>query len=142
MVRKETAMPDFNKSEWHPGDGAEPSVEKPLHDSEVAEAPGVEPRPREVFKSFDDPAFSAAPAQPPVDATAPSSEKPPKDTHYSGHPDFSQDAAGNKPPRGGIGLTRPVDETSEETRQSGSRGPSVAHPGEEGSKVEVEHRPL
>jgi hypothetical protein len=31
---------------------------------------------------------------------------------------FSQDAAGNSPPRHGVGLTQPLDETSEETRQS------------------------
>jgi hypothetical protein len=35
-----------------------------------------------------------------------------------GHEEFSQDAAGNSPPRHGVGLTQPLDETSEETRQS------------------------
>lgn len=32
--------------------------------------------------------------------------------------DFSQDAAGNKPPRNGVGLTRPVNETDADTHQS------------------------
>ncbi|MBN9035505.1 MAG: hypothetical protein J0H53_05505 [Rhizobiales bacterium] len=35
--------------------------------------------------------------------------------------DFSQDAAANKPPRSGMGNSRPLDETSEKTRQSDGR---------------------
>lgn len=37
--------------------------------------------------------------------------------------DFSLDAAGNKPPAGGMGLTRPADQTSGETHQSEGRNP-------------------
>ncbi|MEI9422789.1 hypothetical protein O7A70_16605 [Mesorhizobium sp. Cs1299R1N1] len=42
--------------------------------------------------------------------------------------DFSPDAAGNKPPAGGMGLTRPADQTKEETHQSGGQ-PGKATPG-------------
>ncbi|WP_245525073.1 hypothetical protein [Mesorhizobium sp. M8A.F.Ca.ET.165.01.1.1] len=38
--------------------------------------------------------------------------------------DFSLDAAGNKPPAGGMGLTRPADQTNEETHQSEGQNPS------------------
>ncbi|MEI9409756.1 hypothetical protein [Mesorhizobium salmacidum] len=41
--------------------------------------------------------------------------------------DFSPDAASNKPPAGGMGLTRPADQTKEETHQSGGR-PGKATP--------------
>lgn len=37
--------------------------------------------------------------------------------------DFSSDAAGNKPPAGGMGLTRPADQTNEETHQSEGQNP-------------------
>ncbi|TPM40679.1 hypothetical protein [Mesorhizobium sp. B2-3-4] len=44
--------------------------------------------------------------------------------------DFSLDAAGNKPPAGGMGLTRPADQTNEETHQSeGQNTPGKATPG-------------
>lgn len=36
---------------------------------------------------------------------------------------FSQDAAGNKPPVGGTGLTRSSEETNDETHQSEGRNP-------------------
>ena len=52
----------------------------------------------ETFPPFSDPAFSSEPAKPPVKPNAPKHEPPPKDTQYEGHPDFSQDAAKNKPP--------------------------------------------
>jgi hypothetical protein len=99
-------------------------------------------RPAESFPPFDDPAFSAKPAQSPVQATAPSYDAPRDDTEYAGHPDFSQDAASNKPPKDGMGLTRPLGENSEETRQSDAQGPSVADPPEEITKDDVDHRPL
>lgn len=41
----------------------------------------------------------------------------PADTQYQGHPDFAQDAAGNKPPRG-IGNSEAVDETEAQARHS------------------------
>lgn len=41
----------------------------------------------------------------------------PRDTEFAGHPDFSQDAAANKPPRG-TGNSEPVDDADEETRHS------------------------
>lgn len=37
--------------------------------------------------------------------------------------DFSPDAAGNTPPEGGMGLTRPPGQTNEETHQSEGRNP-------------------
>jgi hypothetical protein len=135
-------MPDFKQIDEHLAQGADANAKERVQIGEVAEAPDQEPRPSEVFKPFDDPAFSAAPAQPPVKATAPVPEKPAKDTGYAGHPDFSQDAAGNHPPKGGMGLTRPLGETSAQTRQSDSRGPSVAAPAELGSKKDADHRPL
>jgi hypothetical protein len=36
---------------------------------------------------------------------------------------FSQDAASNKKPKNGIGLTRPVDEVDEKTHQSDGQNP-------------------
>ena len=47
---------------------------------------------------YTDPAFSSKPATPPVAPEAPDHEAPPKDTEFDGHPEFSQDAAKNKPP--------------------------------------------
>jgi len=37
---------------------------------------------------------------------------------------FSQDAAGNKKPKSGVGLTRPVDEVDDKTHQSDGQNPS------------------
>ena len=37
---------------------------------------------------------------------------------------FSQDAAGNKKPRSGIGLTRPTDEVDDKTHQADGQNPS------------------
>ncbi len=37
--------------------------------------------------------------------------------------EFSQDAAGNRPPPSGVGLTQPLEETGEDTRQSESVNP-------------------
>ncbi len=48
---------------------------------------------------FTDPAFSSKPATPPVAPDAPDYEAPPKDTEFDGHPEFSQDAAKNEPPK-------------------------------------------
>jgi hypothetical protein len=98
--------------------------------------------PADTFPPFDDPANSSRPAGSPVQPTAPVYPVPPDDIEYAGHPDFSQDAASNKPPNDDMGLTRPLGETSEETRQSDAQGPSIASPPEEISKEDVEHRPL
>lgn len=73
------------------------------------ESPGVLPK-------FTDPAFSN------VHASSPPTETPlrshaPEDTQYAGHPDFSQDAAANKPPKG-IGNSEAVEDDDEQTRHS------------------------
>jgi hypothetical protein len=47
------------------------------------------------------------------------------DTLYSGHPEFSQDAASNKPPDG-IGNSEPVDDSDERIRRS--EGVNLARP--------------
>ena len=41
---------------------------------------------------------------------------------------FSQDAAGNKKPKGGIGLTRHVNDVDDKTHQSDGQNPSQASP--------------
>lgn len=41
---------------------------------------------------------------------------------------FSQDAAGNKKPKDGIGLTRPVNDVDDKTHQSDGQNPSQASP--------------
>lgn len=47
--------------------------------------------------------------------------------------DFSQDAAGNRKPADGMGLSRPVNEVDDKTRQSDGEnfGNSTAHPATE-----------
>lgn len=78
--------------------------------------------PAEVFPPFDDPAFSAEPAEPPpVDPKH--HHVPPKDTEYAGHPDFSQDAATNKRPPGEFGNSEPIDEVNEKTHHSDGQNP-------------------
>lgn len=42
--------------------------------------------------------------------------------------DFSQAAAGNKPPEGGMGLTKPTGEVNEKTRQSDGQNPKRSTP--------------
>lgn len=74
------------------------------------ESPGVLPK-------YTDPAFSNAPAGSPVQSEPPVRSHAPRDTEYEGHPDFSQDAAANKPPKG-IGNSESVDDDEEETRHS------------------------
>ena len=74
-------------------------------------------RPAEVFPAFDDPAFSPAPAEPPAAEVTPA----PADTIYAGHPEFSQDAAKNRPPPKGVGNSEPVEETNDKTRHSEGR---------------------
>ena len=51
--------------------------------------------------------------------------KAPHDTEYAGHPDFSQDAAANKPPRG-IGNSEAPDDHEEDTRHSDGVDPREA----------------
>lgn len=60
--------------------------------------------------SFTDPAFSSEPATPAVLPDAPSHKKPPTDTEFAGHPDFSQDAAKNRRPEGELPNTRSREE--------------------------------
>ena len=69
-----------------------------------------------VLPEYTDPAFSNAPAGPPP-SKMPTRSHVPEDTQYAGHPEFSQDAAGNKPPKG-IGNSEAVDDDEEETRHS------------------------
>lgn len=134
-------MRDNEHLERDPAEGSRSTVDRQLTDSVVkpSENGGV---PVETFPPFDDPANSPAPAGYPVKPTAAPPEAPSEDPIYAGHPDFSQEAACNKPPEGGMGLTRPLDETSKGTRQSDAQGPSVASPGEEISEADVTHRPL
>jgi hypothetical protein len=48
---------------------------------------------------------------------------------------FSQDAAGNKKPAGGMGLTRPTDEVNEKTHQSDGQNPKRPTPSPSTEKV-------
>lgn len=44
------------------------------------------------------------------------------------NPEFDQSAAGNNPPKGGIGNSQPIDENPDETRQSdGERSGDTMH---------------
>ena len=83
----------------------------------LGDAGTIEPEQPGELPPFDDPAHSSEPAGSPVQQDAPVLPSPPKDTEYAGHPDFSQDAAANKPPKG-IGNSEPVDDTDEHTRHS------------------------
>lgn len=74
---------------------------------------------------FTDPAFSSEPAGRAVRPDAPFYKEPPKDTEFAGHPDFSQDAAANKPPRG-MGNSEPVDDVVGKARRS--EGLNPVHP--------------
>jgi len=134
-------MPDSKRFERDPADGSRSTVDR-LEQSSSLEPSEGETGPEESFPPFDDPANSPAPAGPPAQPTARPSTAPSEDPIFAGHPDFSQDAASNKPPKGGMGLTRPLGETSKGTRQSDAQGPSVASPAEEISKDDVDHRPL
>lgn len=93
-----------------------------------------ERRPAEAFPPFDDPAFSAKPAQSPVQPTAPTYDAPPKDTEYAGHPDFSQDAALDVHPHG-IGNSEPLDDVDEKTRHSDGQNPEGATPSPDMEKL-------
>ena len=64
------------------------------------------PRNSDELPAFTDPANSPKDAPPPP-AESLGHVHPPKDTEYAGHPEFSQDAAGNKPPKG-IGNSEPL----------------------------------
>lgn len=61
-----------------------------------------------------------------ADATATKNNAPPPrdrgDEEFAGHPDFSQDAAKNDPPKG-IGNSEPVDDVDEKTRHSDGVNP-------------------
>ena len=51
-----------------------------------------------------------------------SAQRRPRDVTYDGHPDFSQDAAANLPPKG-IGNSEPLDEREAQTRHSNGINP-------------------
>ncbi len=76
---------------------------------------------------FDDPAHSSRPADSPVQQDASAPQAPPKDTEYAGHPEFSQDAAANKPPNG-IGNSEPAQETEDHARHSEGVNPKYPSP--------------
>lgn len=123
MVAKEAAMPKDNQPSGivHPDRQtlADPSAARNnKHPTEIEEAGSQEEEyPAGSFPPFDDPAYSPDPATPPVRPDAPEVKSPPKDTEFAGHPDFSQDAGKNKPPRG-MGLTEKIDETVSKTGKS------------------------
>lgn len=78
----------------------------------------------DALPEFTDPANSNATGSP-VAPDAPDYPKPPVDTQYAGHPEFSQAAANNKPPRG-LGNSESVEDVDEETRHS--EGVNPKHP--------------
>lgn len=101
-----------------------------------------ETRPAGSFPPFEDPAYASGAAGetslnpvragPTQEIEARNEEQArlaPKDTEYAGHPDFSQDAAGNKPPRG-IGNSEPADDFEEKTRHSEGVRPPGQSPDE------------
>jgi hypothetical protein len=139
---KEIVMPDRKRFERGPAEGSRSTTEKQLEQRSAPEHSEDKAGPQESFPPFDDPANSPAPAGPAAKPTARPSTAPSEDPIFAGHPDFSQDAASNKPPKDGMGLTRPLGETSEETGQSGAQGPSITSPPEKISKDDVDHRPL
>ncbi len=111
-------MQEDKHSERTPSDGSRRTIEREM---QPTNSDGSSP-PAEVFPPFDDPAFSAKPAEPPpVDPTH--HIEPPKDTEYAGHPDFSQDAATNKRPPEHYGNTEPMDDVNEKTRHSEGQNP-------------------
>lgn len=62
---------------------------------EITVKPEPERQPDAAFPPFDDPAFSEKAADTGVRSPRPAN--PPKDPQYSGHPEFSQDAALDEP---------------------------------------------
>lgn len=86
---------------------------KPADESENSDA----------LPPFTDPASSSKPAGSPVQPDARKYDAPPKDTEYAGHPEFSQDAAANEPPRQ-FGNSEPVDDVDEQTRHSDGVNPT------------------
>jgi hypothetical protein len=104
---------------------------------------------KDEFPPFNDPAFSADRPGSPVQEAAVHYRSPPKDTQYAGHPDFSQDAAANEPPRG-FGNSEPADDVDEETRhsdgvnpptpssqQTSGAGPAIARHSKDASKLDT-----
>ncbi len=85
-----------------------------------------EARPEGAFPPFDDPAFASGAAGEtainPVRAAPEPVSTAPRDTQYAGHPDFSQDAAGNEPPKG-FGNSEAVDDDEEVTRHADGVNP-------------------
>lgn len=79
--------------------------------------------PTDTFPPFDDPAFSAVPAKfPAVDPTC-TPHSAPQDPIFAGHPEFSQDAAKNKPPRKRFDNSEAVKNADEKTRHSDGQQP-------------------
>lgn len=87
-----------------------------------------EGEPGETFPPFDDPAFSSkAPSSPPADDVSNRGFQG-EDPIFAGHPDFSQDAAKNKPPKSGVGNSEAIDDVNEETRHSDGQNPTRSSP--------------
>lgn len=80
-------MPDSKRFERDPAEGSRTVVDEQLKDS--AASPEEERRPVEEFPPFDDPAFSAKPAEPPVRPAEHAAERrvedAPESSQSSGH---------------------------------------------------------
>lgn len=74
-------------------------------------------RPREEFPPFDDPAFSAKPAQPPVQPTDDAAE-----TGYVGHAEFTRNPVPEAPRPGAAGAAARDDIKASDTCQIGREG--------------------
>ena len=87
------------------------------HPTEIEDTKSEDEYPAGSFPPYDDPAYSPDPATPAVSHSTHERKPPPKNTEFAGHPDFSEDAAKNKPPRG-IGLSEKLDENALNTGKS------------------------
>lgn len=88
-----------------------------FHDHPANRAPQDDPGERNVLPAFNDPAFSSDVPQTPVASATSPSHTPPADTEYAGHPEFSQQAAANRPPAN-TGLSEPAEDVEAKTRHS------------------------
>lgn len=123
-------MTDTRHPDQTPAEGSRSTVKRQLQGAGrndapgngERDAPGHAGRPDEEYPAgslppFTDPAFSSKPATGAVQPDAPTYTAPPRDTEFAGHPDFSEDAARNRPPEG-MGLTEGVDEVEGKTGKS------------------------
>lgn len=115
-------MANFSDKRTVPISQGRPNATAELAPHVAPDIDEADPQP-DVLPPYDDPANSPTPAGSPVQAGAPEYPAPPRDTEFAGHPDFSQDAAANKPPKG-IGNSEPLDDVDEQTRHSDGVNPS------------------